>query len=415
MSGLSNNDGLHSGNAPHVYSIVPPYMLRIISSSASVKPEIREAATQTLLQTNAFREIRSSFAAGLSHADKPSLGAFIIPSYMLQAIVSETTDPEAREAAQRSLDESQAFRWKRQSVFDTTSAETVRHAVLNRFVFTSANTKDLPGTLVRSEGQPSSDDPSINECYDGFKYTFDFFHKIFGRNSIDNNGMHIVGSVHYGNKFQNAVWNGSQMVFGDGDGTIFITGCFTKNLDIIGHEFTYGVTAHTANLQYQGESGALNESMSDVFGSMVKQYYLQQKAEDADWLIGAGIFGPSVKGHALRSLKAPGTAYEDLFGSRDPQPAHMQHYSFQPFDSGGMHINSGIPNNAFYRVAIGLGGYSWEKAGKIWYNALTDSRLKFPATVTFKSFADITCEYALKMDQQVKNVVVNAWTAVGVV
>src|SRR5262249_6826367 len=145
---------------------------------------------------------------------------------------------------------------------------------------------------------------------------------------------------------------------------------FTISVDIMGHELTHGVTAYTAGLIYQGQSGALNESISDVFGSMVKQFALSQTVATADWLIGAGIFTPKVNGVALRSMKEPGTAYNDPVLGKDPQPADMAHYVNTSSDNGGVHINSGIPNRAFYLTAVALGGNSWDRAGRIWYATL---------------------------------------------
>ncbi len=209
------------------------------------------------------------------------------------------------------------------------------------------------------------------------------------------------------------------MIFGDGDGTYF--GTFTRSLDVIGHELTHGVTGATANLEYNQQSGALNESVSDVFGSMVKQYILNQTSEEADWLIGEGIFTSKVKGVALRSMKSPGTAYDDPVVGKDPQPARMANYVNTSDDEGGVHINSGIPNRAFYEAAVALGGHSWDQAGKIWYATITDPKIKNTkgqdgATVCdFKTFADFTSSHAQTLfgdDAQAK--VKQAWTTVGV-
>ena len=165
------------------------------------------------------------------------------------------------------------------------------------------------------------------------------------------------------------------MVFGDGDGVLFTD--FTKSLDVIAHELTHGVTEFTAGLEYQNQSGALNESMSDVFGSLVKQWARKQTADQADWLIGAEIFTPEIDADALRSMKAPGKAYNNAAFGRDPQPDHMSKFVKLPDtdegDKGGVHINSGIPNKAFYLTAIGIGGYAWEAPGHIWYAALKAS------------------------------------------
>ena len=160
------------------------------------------------------------------------------------------------------------------------------------------------------------------------------------------------------------------MVYGDGDGELFNR--FTIAIDVIGHELTHGVTQFEAKLVYSQQPGALNESMSDVFGSLVKQYSLNQTADQADWLIGAGLLAAGVNGVALRSMKAPGTAYDDPVLGKDPQPGHMNDYVNTSSDNGGVHINSGIPNRAFYTVAMQLGGKAWEKAGQIWYVTLRD-------------------------------------------
>lgn len=180
------------------------------------------------------------------------------------------------------------------------------------------------------------------------------------------------------------------MVFGDGDGEIFNR--FTVAVDVIGHELAHGVTEDEAGLIYNAQAGALNESMSDVFGSLVKQRPLRQTADQADWLIGAGLLTSNVRGVALRSMKAPGTAYDDPMLGKDPQPAHMRDYVRTFQDNGGVHINSGIPNHAFYLVATRLGGQAWERAGRIWYETLRDPQLR-PNT-GFRRFAGLTVTVA---------------------
>jgi Zn-dependent metalloprotease len=148
------------------------------------------------------------------------------------------------------------------------------------------------------------------------------------------------------------------------------------------------VVEDESGLEYLNQSGALNESCADVFGSLVKQYARNQKAEAADWLIGEDIFSPGIQGDALRSLKAPGTAYNDPVLGKDDQPAHMRDYLRTASDNGGVHTNSGIPNHAFYTTANKLGGFAWERAGQIWYESL-----QHPAcvpTCTFARFARIT-------------------------
>jgi Zn-dependent metalloprotease len=255
---------------------------------------------------------------------------------------------------------------------------------VHRTIYTAKNTQAQPGTLVRSEGHGPSGDQEVDEAYDGLGATFDFYLQNYQRNSIDDNGLPLIATVHYDKDFDNAFWDGHQMVFGDGDGTIFNR--FTISLDVIGHELTHGVTGSEANLTYSGQSGALNESVSDVFGSLVRQYVLKQTASEADWLIGAGLL--TFKDQALRSMKAPGTAYDNSLLGKDPQPADMKHYVHTAQDNGGVHINSGIPNHAFYLVATALGGNAWVKAGQVWYDTIRDKNLK--RTATFPAFAGRT-------------------------
>jgi Zn-dependent metalloprotease len=293
--------------------------------------------------------------------------------------------------------------------------------VKRRTIYDAQQQSTVPGKLVRGEGGPKSKDIMVNEAYDYSGAVYDFFEKVFDRKSIDDRGMRLDSSVHFRQDpteaFDNAFWNGTQMIYGDGDGVAFDR--FTKCLDIVGHELTHGITQFEAGLEYHGQSGALNESFSDVFGSLVKQWKNKQTAEKADWLIGAGLLAKSVKGIALRSLKAPGTAYDDpLFGGKDPQPGHMKDYvklsDTRAGDNGGVHINSGIPNRAFYLVAIALGGNAWERAGKIWYDALcnrirSDSTFKSAAKATLASAASL---YGSTSAEQ--KAVKSAWQEVGV-
>jgi Zn-dependent metalloprotease len=281
-----------------------------------------------------------------------------------------------------------------------------------RTVYDARHRTTLPGRLVRAEADPPTSDASVDEAYDGAGATYDFYEAAYARSSIDGKGMRLDSSVHYSSGYDNAFWNGSQMVYGDGDGRLFQR--FTKCVDVIGHELTHGVTAHEANLDYRDQPGALNESFSDVFGCLVKQRTLGQTAAEADWLIGAGLFTDKVRGAALRSMKAPGTAYDDPVLGKDPQPAHMRDYVSDPEDDGGVHINSGIPNHAFYRAAAAIGGFAWEKAGRIWYRALTallrrDSDFAAAARLTRAAAAEL---YGTGSAEE--TAVADAWRAVGV-
>ena len=224
-------------------------------------------------------------------------------------------------------------------------------------VYDAQNTMQLPGTLLASaptvSQTPTTGDPAADAAFDNLRATYAFFLGQYQWRSIDDHGMPLVATVHYGDGYDNAYWNGTQMVFGDGGGDIFQN--FAGSMDVVGHELTHGVTEFTAGLVYQDQSGALNESISDVFGSLIKQQHLGQTAEQADWLIGADVLTPQVqamdtapsKPAALRWLKQPGDAYKNPLMGKDPQPAHMDDYDYTKFDNGGVHINSGIPNRAF--------------------------------------------------------------------
>lgn len=290
----------------------------------------------------------------------------IIPTYLLKKLLEKITDPEKRDKLINSLALSSRMRGRREVMASMPTGAAV--GTKRRAIYDLRHDTSLPGHLVRREEDPPTGDVAVNEAFDGLGATYDLFYEEYRRNSIDDRGMLLIASVHYDADFNNAFWDGSQMVFGDGDGELF-TG-FTKSIDVIGHELTHGVVDRTCGLEYRFQSGALNESFADVFGSLVKQRALNQTADEADWLIGAEIFTPALNGDALRSMKEPGTAYDG-----DPQPGHMDDFKRLPLsnDNGGVHYNSGIPNHAFYFLAADLGGQAWKDAGQIWY--LTMQRL----------------------------------------
>lgn len=341
----------------------------------------------------------------------------IIPPDMLKNIATKGTASQ-RNLAMNTIKVSAQLRGQRQALEDFTAA-TFRVAVggKERIIYDAKNGSGLPGTVVRKEGDPASGDIAVNEAYDGSGVTYDLYSDVFNRNSIDGNGMRLDSTVHYRVGYDNAFWDGEQMVYGDGDEDLpadeRLFNRFTIAIDVIGHELTHGVTQFEAKLQYFQQPGALNESMSDVFGSLVKQYQLRQIASEADWIIGAGLLTSNVNGVGIRSMKAPGTAYDDPVLGKDPQPAHMRDYVNTISDNGGVHINSGIPNHAFYVIALELGGFAWEKAGQIWYVTLKD---KLTATSRFQDCANLTYQVAGELygagsiEQQA---VKKGWDAVG--
>ena len=333
----------------------------------------------------------------------------IVPPHMLIAIC-QNGNAEERSRALRTLVLSERLRERRAILSLLPGAAPVGQK--RRLVYDAKHRTTLPGKLVRSEGDKPTGDDAADEAYDGAGETYDLYEEVYKRNSIDGRGMRLDSSVHYGSGYDNAFWNGAQMVYGDGDGRLFTR--FTKSVDVIGHELTHGVTAHEANLEYQDQPGALNESISDVFGSLVKQRFLEQKADEADWLIGAGLFTPRVQGVALRSMKEPGTAYDDPVLGKDPQPAHMKDYVTEIEDDGGVHVNSGIPNRAFFLCASALGGFAWERAGRIWYTALTrllrkDSDFAAAARLTRIAASDL-----YRKGSREEKAVAEAWKTVGV-
>jgi Zn-dependent metalloprotease len=335
---------------------------------------------------------------------------------LLRAIAQNGT-PQQRSRALRTLATDSTFRALRVAQLPAMAAvrqpQFLAQDQKQRTVFDARGTENLPGDVVRAEGASPTGDAATDEAYDGLGATYDFFWETFERSSIDDEGLPLNATVHFGQDYNNAFWNSERMVFGDGDGELFNR--FTISLDIIGHELAHGITEDEAQLVYFFQSGALNESVSDVFGSLVRQRRENQTADQADWLIGTGLFTDNVSGTALRSMNAPGTAYDDGVLGKDPQPAHMDNFVRTSQDNGGVHINSGIPNYAFYLIATQLGGYAWEKAGPIWYETLRDPRLR--PNSKFYRFARLTIANAARLfgqGSQEEQVVRDAWDQVGI-
>ncbi|MRG61387.1 peptidase M4 family protein [Agromyces sp. CFH 90414] len=346
----------------------------------------------------------------------------IVPPYLLARIaaVADERYPIAADAARRSLVRDAPVReWRLRGELPPFAHDRLPSVLPDapsspdRRISDAQGSETLPGRLVRREGQPATGDDAVDEAYDGLGDTHRMFDRVFGRDSIDGTGMPLEATVHYGDRYDNAFWDGERMVFGDGDGEIFSG--FTNSISVIGHELAHGVTERTANLRYQGQSGALNEHVSDVFGALVEQYTLGQDAGAATWLIGEGIFTDAVEGRALRSMLEPGTAYDDDVLGRDPQPAHYDDYIQTREDNGGVHLNSGIPNRAFALAATALGGFAWEHMGRIWYATLTSGRLA--VDTGFHRFAGETVRAASERfgaDSRETRAVREAWAAVGV-
>lgn len=345
--------------------------------------------------------------------------AAIVPPYLLARIASvrEPAFAHAAQAAQATLAVPRTYQPVRSRLVlsvegdDTLVAEA--EPAPDRTISDAQHRETLPGVRVRGEDDTATGDAAVDEAFDGLGATFDFWWGAYERVGIDGVSGELPATVHYGRDYDNAFWNGERMVFGDGDGEVFAG--FTSSLSVIAHELAHGVIESSGGLVYRDQSGALNESLADVFGVLAVQHHLGQTAAEASWLVGEEIFTDAVEGQALRSLAAPGTAYDDDVLGRDPQPAHMDGFVVTNEDNGGVHINSGIPNHAFYLVALALGGFAWERAGLIWYRALTAGTLS--STARFAEFARATTAAASAEygeDSEEVAAVRAGWAGVGV-
>lgn len=354
------------------------------------------------------------------YSEKPTHRCHIIPPHITKHLADHSSAPHKHtnhlHAKELRFKRNECKAQTESFIADISSRSASTAPVAAILVYDAKHSQHTPGKKVKLPYAKLSD---ADNAANGAKATADFYQTIFNRNSIDDRGMAIISTINYETGFDNAFWDGKQMVYGNGDNITFND--FTTCIDVIGHELTHGVDQYTFNLLYEGQSGALNESYSDVFGSMVKQFKLQQTADTADWLIGDGLLkNIGDKHYALRSMKAPGTGYinhPDL--GTDPQPATMDAYvvlaNDDANDDGGVHINSGIPNHAFYLAATQLKGHSWEKAGKVWYDVMNNRKIK--PTATFKDFATATILSAKTLfpqDPSVETAMHYAWAAVKV-
>lgn len=270
---------------------------------------------------------------------------------------------------------------------------------------------------VKREEEHEADKPSLpmeiipQIHMNNMDETYDFFRDVYGRRSFDDRSATVKFYSNYGADYSNAFWDGKEMVFGTG-GQYFND--FGTIVDIVGHEFTHAVVQYTSDLDYHGQSGALNEHCADVFGSLIKQYLKHETTQQANWLIGEGIWDASLPSTfvSLRNMKDPGTGYPG-----DAQPNHMSNLYQGPDDNGGVHINSGIPNKAFYLAAMKVGGYAWDQTGKIWFETMKD-RSMVPMDCNFAQFARTTLVKAAQLyPPHISDVAVKiqeAWQEVGV-
>ncbi len=287
--------------------------------------------------------------------------------------------------------------------FDNVADDKIRET------YSAENDTDIPGRLLIGEGERSRD-AIAQAAHDNAGKVYDYYFSKFKRDGIDGQGGTMISTVHYGSDIEdadNAAWVNEyqQMIYGDG-GQIFKP--LPYGLDVVGHEFTHGIVAATAGLEYKAQSGALNESYADVFGALI---------DPGNWTIGETVIkSPPYPRPYLRSLEDPNA--KGAFNARKPlsgvgQPAHVSEYANLPVnrksDNGGVHINSGIPNKAAYLIAQALGP---DKAEQVFYRALTQyltpsSQFKDNALALIQAYKDLYGNDAKQVQNSLSNVGLN--------
>jgi bacillolysin/thermolysin len=349
---------------------------RVTSVGGRITPNITPGSPNITADTAAERAIATQRAAGagdqLTAQGAQKLGYYTlttgVPRLAYEVVVGNKADQ----------------RW--QLYVDAESGEVLDrwslvHSALNR------ETVDSQTGKVRTEGQAPTGDAVLDKAHDNAKGVYDYFQSNFKRDSIDGRGMKLKSVVHYGSNYNNAFWNGSHMTYGDGDGVKFSP--LGNASDVVAHEMMHGITERSAGLRYQRQSGALNESWSDVFGNLVEKWMERQAGapeSDPVWLIGEQVFTPGKAGDGLRSMSKPGTGY-----AGDPQPGHMRDYKDTSADNGGVHINSGIPNKAAYEITKAIGQ---DKVAAVWYRAITKY---LTPTSQFTDAANVTVQSAIDL------------------
>ncbi|GAA1944574.1 hypothetical protein GCM10009837_83340 [Streptomyces durmitorensis] len=288
------------------------------------------------------------------------------------------------------------------------AARTVKSGTLQ--VIYDAKNRKSEFVVARTTGDSATGDAAVDETYEALAAITDYCKTVLERDQLLPKPLCAV--VHYAVKENNAWWDGEQVIVGDGDEETF--GRFSQSLDLIAHTVWHSLD-EVQSFGYFGESGALNESFCDVFGLLVKQHRYAHLAAETDWVFGRGLLMPERTGIGLRSLREPGSAYDDDLLGKDSQPAHMDGYVRTGRDNGGVHINSGIPNHSFYLLAVDLGGYAWERAGRIWWDALVGEEGR--KDLKFTDWARRTVAAAASRygeDGEEHRAVIASWEGVGV-
>ncbi len=253
------------------------------------------------------------------------------------------------------------------------------HTAKNRITHTNGNVAacntqgapacTLPGTQIRDEDDPPLGDAVAQDTHVNTGLVYDYYASTFGRDSYDGLGHLMRSTVHFGSGYDNAFWCGDscitaygsalggQMAYGDGswNGSTGFFSPLGQDLDVVSHELTHAVTEQENGLIYFGQSGALNESYSDVFAAMTDN-------DGNEWQLAEKSFTPGTPGDALRDMANP---------AAEGQPAHMNAYVNTWYDGGGVHTNSGIPNHAAYLAATAPGyGIGRASLQQIYYAAM---------------------------------------------
>ncbi len=361
---------------------------------------------------NCAAESNSSECRHTQNAGKESqdlFAEFILPPYLLEGIAARNPNIKEYQNTLKMMESGQAL-FVGNATVETKGNTANGNANGEREVYDAHGQPVHPGDRARFEGEASTGRQEVDDAYDFTGIVRDYYKNNHGRNSIDDQGMKMISTVNYARGLENAFWNGKQMTYGmPGPNSFFETFVL---LDVAGHEITHGITEHINHLDYYGQAGALHEHLSDVFGEVIQQKHRNQKASDANWIIGDGIWKNYVKAQGLRNMLHPGTAYNHTSIGRDPQPDHMDNYVKTPTDAGGVHYNSGIPNRAFALFAISMGGNAFDRPAKIWY----DASQHLSRTPSFAQFAFETIESSKRLAASSAEIakLEKAWSEVGI-
>ncbi|MDX1363920.1 M4 family metallopeptidase [Arenibacter latericius] len=325
----------------------------------------------------------------------------IVPPYILEQLAKLGNN-----SCKRTLLETQRIAQSRNMAINNLLQRTDEESNGKRIVYDCLNEYRQKVRVARSEGDAKVADSTTNHAYELSGFVRKYFKETFGLNSLDGKGMPIISNVHYGKAYNNAFWDGDEITYGDGDDVQFSN--FAAGIDVVAHELTHGITQFLGNLEYKGQSGALNEHFSDVFATVIKQLYLAQDISEADWLIGDTVVADGFPGKAIRSMSAPGTANEF-----DSQPDHMDNYYIGSSDNYGVHINSGIPNRAFYLSCMAIG---INDCALIWFGTLNQlwrtANFNDMLTIIIKVTKELMVEG--KVCSNAENAILDSFSIVGI-